>query len=83
MKTLGKILAFILCFAVGASAVTALTWSVLYVAVPSIADSTDKLFGWNDYADVEDKTEDNEEDTALLPNPTAVFENENIKITLG
>ena len=80
MKNFGKVLVFILCFAVGASAVTALTWSVLYVAVPSIATETDKLFKWNEFAENKDETNDentNEEN----PDVITPEEDENVEAT--
>ena len=58
MKTFLKVCAFILCFAVGTAAVGALTWSFLYVSVPTIADKTDELFKWNEYAEEENNNGD-------------------------
>lgn len=94
MKEFLKGLGLTLAILVGVSAVTALTWSVLYVSVPSIATETDKLFKWNEFAETEDETND---DTTDDENPDVitpeedenveatafVFGNDKVKITIG
>ena len=76
LKGLGLTLAIIF---VG-SAITALTWSVLYVAVPSIATETDKLFKWNEFAENKDETNDENTDEE---NPDVITpeEDENVEAT--
>lgn len=94
MKEFLKGLGLTLAILVGVSAVTALTCSVLYVAVPSFATEIDRVMGWNEFAETEDETND---DTTDDENPDVitpkedenveatsfVFENDNIKITVG
>ena len=50
---------------VGAAAIGALIWAVLYVAVPNIKDNTDKMFKWGDYAVIEETEDETPEDEPL------------------
>ena len=94
MKEFLKGLGLTLAILVGVSAVTALTCSVLYVACPPFATEIDRVMGWNEFAENKDETNDengeNEDVTPEEPSQdenvqttSFVFENDNIKITVG